>query len=340
MVSLVGVAVVGAAGWGSNVVRAFGSARGASLRWVCDLNGDLLTRVASTYPGVKVSRKFEDVLADPDVTGVAVAVDAPNHHALAMRALEAGRHVFVEKPLTLRVADSEELCRTADARGLTLMVGHLLLYHPAVTRMKAIVAAGELGEVFYLYCQRVNLGIVREGENAWWSLAPHDIALAIHLFERNPVSISATGAVYLQRERGIEDIAFAALRFPDDRMAHIHVSWLDPHKRRSLTVVGSKKMLTFDDTAPDEKLKIYDKGALPRPGHATFSEGVTLRSGDVISPAIAVREPLLLEAEHFVECVRGGQRPLSDGEQGLAVVRTLEAGARSIREGGHPIAIP
>ena len=186
------------------------------------------------------------------------------------------------------------------------MVGHLLLYHPAIVRAKAMVDAGELGDVLYLYGQRVNLGIVREAENAWWSLAPHDIAVAIHLFGAAPVSVSATGATYLQRDRQIEDVAFAALNFSDGRMAHLHVSWLDPHKRRSLTVVGTRKMLTFDDTLPDEKLKIYDKGASARSGHATYSEGVVVRSGDVTSPALPHTEPLLAECEHFVACVADG----------------------------------
>jgi predicted dehydrogenase len=337
--ALVGVAVVGASGWGSNVVRAFASAKGAALRWVCDLNGDLLNKMASLYPGVRVTRSLEDVLADQDVSGIVVAVDAANHHAVARRALDSGRHVLVEKPLTLKTADAADLCEIAERKNLTLMVGHLLLYHPAVVRTKAYVAAGELGDVYYVYSQRVNLGIVRENENAWWSLAPHDVAVALHLFDAAPLSISATGATYLQKDRSVEDIAFAALRFPGDRMAHIHVSWLDPHKRRSLTVVGSKKMLTFDDTAADERVKIYDKGAQPRPGHTTYAEGVSIRSGDVLSPALSVREPLVVECEHFVDCVRNAKRPLSDGQQGLAVVRILEAGAASIRQGGPPISL-
>jgi predicted dehydrogenase len=337
--SLVGIGVVGAAGWGSNVVRAFASARGAALRWVCDLNGDLLVKVAAAYPGVRVTRSFQELLADADVSGVAVAVDAPNHHRLALQALQAGRHVLVEKPLALTTAHAAELCAAAEQAGRTLMVGHLLLYHPAVVRTKTLIDAGELGDVHYLYSQRVNLGIVREQENAWWSLAPHDIAVAIHLLGAQPSSVSATGATYLQRDRKVEDIAFAALRFPGDRVAHIHVSWLDPHKRRSLTVVGSKKMLTFDDTAPDERVKIYDKGAFPRPGHTSYAEGVVTRSGDVLSPALPLREPLVAECEHFIQCVREGKTPLSDGQQGLAVVRVLEAGALSISQGGHPIEI-
>lgn len=337
--SAVGIAVVGASGWGQNVIRAFYVARGSSLRWVCDLNDDLLTPVHARFPGVRVTKSFDQVLTDPDVHAVVIAVNVPNHHRLAKLALESGRHVFVEKPLTLNARDGEDLCVVAEHRGLTLMVGHLLLYHPAIVRAKTMVDAGELGDVLYMYGQRVNLGIVRETENAWWSLAAHDIAVAIHLFGVAPVSVSATGAIYLQRDRQIEDVAFAALRFSDGRMAHLHVSWLDPHKRRSLTVVGTRKMLTFDDTLPDEKLKVYNKGASARPGHVTYSEGVVVRSGEVTSPALPHTEPLLAECEHFVSCVVEHTTPRSDGRQGVAVVRVLEAGQRSMRAGGVPVVI-
>jgi predicted dehydrogenase len=335
----VSTAVIGASGWGQNVVRAFYLATGSTLRWVCDLNGALLPPIEVRFPGVRTTRSFDQVLADPAVRAVAVAVDVPNHHRVAKAALETGRSVFVEKPLALTSEEASELCALAAARGATLMVGHLLLYHPAIERAKTLLDAGELGDVLYLTARRVNLGIVRSTENAWWSLAPHDIALAIHLFGSSPVSISATGASYLQRERGIEDVAFATLRFADGRMAHLHVSWLDPHKRRSLTIVGTRKMLTFDDTLPDEKLKIHDRAATTRPGHATYAEGVAVRTGDVYVPVLPQVEPLLAEVSHFVACVNGGLPPRSDGRQGLAVVRVLEAGTRSMAAGGAPVSI-
>lgn len=335
----IGVAVVGAAGWGSNVVRAFSQVPGAHLEWVCDLNPDVLARVGAQHPGCALTKSFEDTLRDGTVAAIAIAVDPVNHHRLAMQALAAGKHVLVEKPLTLSAAQSLELCELAAREGRVLMVGHLLLYHPAVLRARAAIDSGELGDILYMYSQRVNLGIVRENENAWWSLAPHDIAVAMYLLGGDPVSVSATGATYLQRERGVEDIAFAALRFSGGQMAHIHVSWLDPHKRRSLTVVGQKRMLTFDDTAPDERVKIYDKSAVPLPGHTSYAEGVAVRSGDVWSPAVPVREPLVAECEHFLECIRSGAKPRSDGRQGLMVVRVLEAGQRSLRAGGAPVEI-
>jgi predicted dehydrogenase len=337
--SSVSTAVIGASGWGQNVVRAFYLATGSSLRWVCDLNGALLPPIEARFPGVATTRSFDQVLADPTVRAVGVAVDVPNHHRVAKAALETGRSVFVEKPLALTSAEGAELCALAAARGATLMVGHLLLYHPAIEHAKALLDAGDLGDVLYLTAQRVNLGIVRSAENAWWSLAPHDIALGIHLFGTTPVSVSATGASFLQRDRGIEDVAFATLRFADGRMAHLHVSWLDPHKRRSLTVVGTRKMLTFDDTLPDEKLKIHDRAPTTRPGHATYAEGVAVRAGDVYVPALPRVEPLLAEVAHFIACASGGLRPRSDGQQGLAVVRVLEAGTRSMAAGGAPVLV-
>jgi predicted dehydrogenase len=303
--STLGIAVVGAASWGSNVVRAFATTKGASLRGVCDLNPQLLARVSASHPGIRVTRSFDDLLDDPEVTAVALAVDAGNHHRLARRALEAGRHVLVEKPMALNVADGEDLCRIADRTRRVLMVGHLLLYHPAVLLAKRAIDAGELGDVRYIHAQRVNQGVVREHENAWWSLAPHDVAVATYLFGGQPSTISATGGCYLQTSRGIEDIAFAALTWADGRMAHVHVSWLDRQKRRTLTIVGSKETFVIDGSAP----------------------------------VAGADEPLRAECDHFVECVLTGRRPRSDGAQGLAVVRILEAGERSMRMGGAPISL-
>ena len=303
--SSLGIGVVGAAGWGSNVVRTFAATKGASLRSVCDLRPELLERVATLHPGVRLTRSFEELLRDPEIGAVALAVDAGSHHRLARRALEAGRHVFVEKPLALNVPDSEELCVVAEQNRRTLMVGHLLLYHPAVLVAKRALDDGELGDVRYLHSQRVNLGVVRETENSWWSLAPHDIAVATFLLGGAPATVSATGSCFLQPALGVEDVAFASLRWADGRMAHIHVSWIDSQKKRSLTIVGSQGSLTIDGTAPVAR----------------------------------EQEPLRVECEHFVDCVRTGQRPRSDGAQGLAVVRVLEAGERSMRAGGAPVAI-
>jgi len=315
-----GIAVVGASSWGSNLVRTFAAAPGASLRGVCDLRPELLARVSAAHPGVRVTQSFDELLSDSDVTAVAVAVDGANHHRLARRALEAGRHVLVEKPLALTVADSEELCAMAERARRILMVGHLLLYHPAVLRAKRAIDDGELGQVRYIHSERVNQGTVRANENAWWSLAPHDVAVALYLFAATPVTVSATAGRYLRGSDGAEDsadVAFATLAFADGRMAHVHVSWIDPDKRRTLTIVGERRTMTIDQLVP------------------AFSGGVTV-GGAGRGPA---REPLAAECDHFIDCVRTGGRPRSDGAQGLAVVRVLDAGQRSMRQGGAPVAV-
>jgi predicted dehydrogenase len=215
------------------------------------------------------------------------------------------------------------------------MVGHLLEYHPAVEYMKQTVHDGSAGNPLYLYFQRVNLGIVRSAENAWWSLAPHDVSMACYLFDAEPVSVSASGQAYLQE--GVEDVVFANLKFADGRMAHIHVSWLDPHKIRKVTLVGSQKMVVFDDMEAAEKVRVYDKGAEVRKGVESYAEAITLRTGDILIPRIPQAEPLRIECSHFIECIEQDRTPRSDGEDGLRVVRVLEAGSESLRRGGDPV---
>ena len=333
----VAVAVAGAGGWGKNLVRVFSGLEGCVLRAVCDLNPKVLEAHRRALPGVLMTTDLDQVLADPSIDALVVAVDAPAHHGLARAALRAGKHVFVEKPLTIDVAHAEELTALAQQMDRQLMVGHLLIYHPAMTYVKEVCASGELGDVHYLYSQRLNLGIIRSSENAWWSLAPHDVALALWLFDSTPASVIATGATYLQTGRGIEDVVFASLGFPDGRMAQIHVSWLDPHKMRKLTIVGSKKMLVFDDTLADEKIRIYDKGAAPRAGYTSYADGVAVRSGDIRIPNLVMKEPLALECAEFRDCIRERRPPRTPGAAGLAVVRVLDAGARSLAKGGARI---
>ncbi|MEM7437282.1 MAG: Gfo/Idh/MocA family oxidoreductase, partial [Myxococcota bacterium] len=259
-----------------------------------------------------------------------------SHFEIADAALAAGKDVFVEKPLCLSSSEARALCERADAAGRILMVGHLLLYHPAVERLRALVQSGELGDVLYIYAQRVNLGVVRQDENAWWSLAPHDISVANYLFEASPEAVSATGSCYLQPERQVEDVVFATLHYPGGRMAHIHVSWLDPHKIRKLTVVGDRKMAVFDDTSADQKLAVFDKGVEP-PATLSYEEGVRIRTGDIRIPALQMAEPLRRECLSFLEAVRSRTAPVADGRSGLDVVRALEGGASSLKHGGARI---
>lgn len=329
----VGVAVVGAGGWGKNHVRNFAQLPGAELRWVCDRSDAI--REALVDPDVRVTGDLHEVLADEGVRAVVVATDAASHFEVAMAALEAGKDVLVEKPLALRSDHALRLCEKAEGSGRILMVGHLLLYHPAVRALRALIDEGELGDVLYLVCRRLNLGVVRRDENAWWSLAPHDLSIARYLLDADPTAVACHGGTFLQTEAGVEDVVFGTVRFAGGRLAHVHVSWLDPHKVRSLTVVGSKKMAVFDDTSPDQKLSIYDKGAIAPPAAVSYAEGVRVRTGDIRIPAIRMAEPLQHECEAFIEAVRSRTPPLADGRSGLAVVRALEAGARSLETGAE-----
>ena len=335
----IGVAVVGAGGWGRNHVRNFAALPGVALRCVCDRSEAVRAQLAASFPEVRMLASLEEALEDETVRAVVVATDAPSHAELAAQALRADRDVFVEKPLTLSAASAASLCELADARSRVLMVGHLLLYHPAIEKLRALIDAGELGDVLYLTSQRTNLGVVRQDENAWWSLAPHDISVANYLHRASPRSVSASGGVFLQRERGIEDVVFATIAYPEGRLAHVHVSWLDPHKTRRLTVVGSRKMAVFDDTSADQKLWLFDKGVELPPPALTYAEGVRVRTGDIVMPALRMSEPLRRECEAFVEAIRTRRPPLADGRSGWEVVRVLEAGARSLAEAGRRVDI-
>lgn len=333
---MIKTAVIGAGNWGKNLVRNFASVDGADLKYVCDLSEDTRLKMASLYPEAEVTGDMDKILADADLDAVVLAVDAPFHYELAKASLAAGKHTYVEKPLTLVASQSQELVDLADKNGLKLMVGHLLEYHPAVSYMKRKIDDGSVGKSLYLYFQRLNLGIVRQKENAWWSLAPHDISVACYLFGAQPVSISATGYAYLQND--VEDVVFGCLRFADGRMAHIHVSWLDPHKIRKVTLVGDQKMIVFDDMEAAEKVRVYDKGAVVN-SVDSYVEAITLRTGDILIPKIPGGEPLKTECQHFIDAIANDTAPRSDGKDGLRVVKVLEAGSTSLALGGQPVEI-
>ncbi len=331
---MVKVAVVGTGSWGKNLVRNFASLSEASLYAICDRDDKRLKALAPSFPQARACSDFADVLKDSTVDAVVIATDAPYHYEHAKAALEAGKHVYVEKPMCQTAQEADSLARIAAASDRTFMVGHLLLYHPAVTRLKAMVADGELGRIYYMYTQRLNLGVVRSNENTWWSLAPHDVSVIDYLFGDVPVRVSAQGQCYLQD--GIEDVVFATLYFDDGRLAQIQTSWLDPHKMRRMTIVGSQKMATFDDMESAEKIKVYDKGATTNLSYSSYGEAITLRQGDIYIPRVDTAEPLRIECRHFIDCILGKRQPLSGAANGLEVVRVLEAGQRSIKAGGRP----
>lgn len=332
---MLGIAVIGAGHWGKNLVRNFASLKDTELKYVCDLSESTRATMSKLYPQAAITDDMSKLFSDDSVGAVVIAVDAPRHYEIAKKALQAGKHTYVEKPLTLSSAESSELCDLAEKNNLKLMVGHLLEYHPAVNYMKNMIETNEVGKTLYLYFQRINLGIVRKKENAWWSLAPHDISVACYLFDAQPVSISASGHAYLQE--GIEDVVFANLKFADGRMAQIHVSWLDPHKIRKVTLVGSQKMVVFDDMEAAEKIRVYDKGADVKLGVDSYVEAITLRTGDILIPRVDAGEPLKTECQHFVDSIANDTTPRSDGQDGLRVVRVLEAGSKSLGLGGQLI---
>lgn len=337
----VGIAVIGTGDWGANLVRNFARLPGATLVGLCDADAARLARTVAQYAGARAFAHVDEVCAAGDVRGVVVSASAVSHYPLAKQLLEAGKDVYVEKPLALEVAHAEELVRIAQQKGRILMVGHLLLYHPAVQYLKGMVDRGDLGDLYYLYSQRVNLGKVRKDENALWSFAPHDLSVILHLLGEEPVDVVARGSAFLQGK--VEDVVFVDLRFAGGRMAHVHVSWLDPHKLRKFTVVGSQKMVVFDDMEASEKLRIYDKGvdrAAQTAGQVlSYGDALTVRTGDILIPKISLQEPLQLECRHFVECVRDRKTPLTDGQDGLRVVRVLAAAQASLDQGGAPVPV-
>jgi predicted dehydrogenase len=333
-VTAIKVGVVGLGYWGPNLARNFDRLGETELSWICDASEDALDRVGPQFPTARRTTELDDLLGDEQLDAVVVATPVPLHADLAVKVLDAGKHCFVEKPLAQSVADAERVVEASDRAGKVLMVGHLLEYHPGVRKLKEVADSGDLGSIRYIYGNRLNLGKVRPDENALWSLGAHDVSVLLHLAEEEPDEMHAFGESYMNPP--VEDVVFCYLRFPSGLMAHLHLSWLDPHKERRFTIVGSEKMATFDDMALEQKLVIYDKG-FDQP-YASFGEYIA-RSGDVWSPAISNEEPLRIECGHFAECVRDGKTPVSDGRSGLRVVRVLEGLQQSLDRGARAPAV-
>ena len=331
------VAVVGAGYWGINHVRTFARLPGCELSLVCDSDLKNHKRAQGLAPAARLCADYAAVLADPSIDAVVLATPAVLHAEQSIAALRAGKHVFVEKPLALSVPDAQAVKAVADSSGRVLMVGHLLLYHAAVLRLREMIQNGDIGEVYYLYGLRVNLGKLRQDENAMWSLAPHDVSIILYLLGQVPVSVAARGHAYLQP--GVEDVVFLNLIFGDGKMAQIQVSWLDPRKERRLTVVGERRMVEFDDSHPTEKLRIYDKGFQRPPEFTQFGEFLTVRNGDIHIPHLDLPEPLNVECRHFIDCILRGESPRTGAKEGLDVIRVLGAAEQSLKNQGMPIAI-
>ena len=324
------VGVIGAGAWGRNHVRTAAASSEAELVAICDTNPEARVRLMKQYPGATVTDSAARLLEK--VEAVIVATPASSHAELGNMAIEAGVPALIEKPFALTVADAEQLAEKAEKRNVPILVGHLLEYHPVVERLKEMLGKSELGDLYYLYSQRVNLGQIRPDENALWSFGPHDVSIALYLLGEMPVTLSAQGKSYLQR--GIEDVVFLNLTFASGVMAHVQMSWLDPHKVRRLTVVGSRQMAVFDDMQPREKLTIYDKGVNRPPEYRSYGESLTIREGDIFIPRLPNVEPLTVQFQHFIRVVRGEEKGRADHADGVRVVRVLDAATRSLAQGG------
>jgi predicted dehydrogenase len=335
------VGVVGVGYWGPKLVRNLHEIPGISLRWVVDRDEHRLQRLGQQYPSVRTSTSV-DALLSSTVDAVVIATPIRTHHAIAKAALLSGKHVMIEKPLAASSTECRELIELAEARGLTLMVGHTFEYNSAVRALREIVASGELGEIFYVDSARLNLGLFHRDVNVIWDLAPHDLSIFLYILQRDAISIGARGGAHIQA--GVHDVAFLDLRFPGNVLGNIHVSWLNPCKVRSVTVVGSKKMVVCNDLEDAEKIRIYDKGVnvpfetdqLPFETDRFQDFHLSYRYGSITIPHVPFEEPLRAQCEHFLECIRTGKRPQSDGHVGMEVVRLIEAANQSLQRGGDP----
>ena len=332
------IAVIGCGYWGPNLVRNFVQSNKVQEVTCCDLDQKRLERVKNLYPSVKVVSDYKELLQAPDLDGVAIATPVKTHHLIAKDFLNQEKHVFIEKPLTLSYDTALELVKLAEEKQRVLMVGHTFEYTAAVNKIKEIVENGELGKILYISCIRVNLGLFQPDINVVWDLAPHDISIILSILGQTPVSVNSQGKAHFKP--GIEDVATTTLNFKNGVVAFIHNSWLDPNKIRRTTVVGTRRMLVYDDIETQEKIKIYDKGVDVPPYYDTFAEfQFSYRYGDIRSPRIEDYEPLKKECEHFITCIQKGLCPVSDGYSGLRVVSILEASNKSLQQKGRAVPI-
>ena len=340
----INLAQVGVGYWGRNLLRSFFRAEHIGRLVAVDPSAGAQNWIRREYPTIEIGESLEKALADPSIQAVALATPANTHFDLAKQSLLAGKHVFVEKPLSLTVAEAAELVALSEKNRLILMVGHTFLYNAAVHTVKEYIKKGLLGDIYYIYSQRLNLGRVRSDVNAMWNLAPHDVSILLYWFDRLPTKVSAKGNSFLQDS--VEDVVFMNLDFPGGMSAHIHVSWLDPNKRRSITVVGSKKMVVYEDTSADAKIKIYDKGITKKNIGDSLGDydnfgrfQLIQRAGDLLIPKINFVEPLRAETNHFLDSIIEHRQPLTNGEHGLQVVQILEAAQKSLKNNGIPVEV-
>ena len=332
------IAVVGCGYWGPNLIRNFNALPDCRVRYVCDKDEKRLAHMKQLYPSVETTMQFEKVIGDKEVDAVVIATPVHLHHGLAKKALEAGKHAFIEKPMTQTSEQSDELIHIASKMKLTLMVGHTFIYSAPVRRIKEIIKSGQIGEVQYISSRRLNLGLFQKDINVAWDLAPHDISIILYFLGKPPISVNCQGKAHINKD--IEDVTNMSLDFDNGGFATIHSSWLDPNKIREMVIVGSKQMIVYDDNEPLEKIKIYDKRVETPPHYDTFAEFTySYHYGDVHIPYIKQTEPLKFESEHFLDCIRTGKTPETSGLDGLRVIQILEASSRSLKNGGTKVEI-
>ncbi len=338
MSDVINIGVVGAGYWGPNLIRNFSAIPGFNVKYVCDKDPKRLGHMKELFRSIEPVTDYDLLVGDNDLDAIAVATPVSLHHGLAKKSLEAGKHTFIEKPMTASVAESEELIDIADRKGLTLMVGHTFIYTSAVRKIKEIVKSEDFGELYYISSRRLNLGLFQKDINVAWDLAPHDISIVLYLMDRPPVSVNCQGKAHVTS--GIEDITNLSMNFERSGFAMIQSSWLDPNKIREMTIVGSKQMVVYDDMEPLEKIKIYDKRVEVPPHYDTFAEfQYSYHYGDVLAPFVKQTEPLRVECQHFLDCINSGEKPESDGRDGLNVIKILEASSHSLKKEGAMVSI-
>lgn len=336
---MINIAVIGCGYWGPNIIRNFHSLKGARVKTICDLSENRLAHLKTVYPGIETTTECEQLFGDPELDAVAIATPVYAHYPLAKMGLEAGKHILVEKPMAGSVAECLELKELAEKNSLTLMVGHTFLYSQPVRKIKEIIDAGDLGNaIYYISARRLNLGLFQKDINVAWDLAPHDISIILYVMGADPVAVNCQGKAHVTP--GIEDVTTMTIDFNRSGFATINSSWLDPNKIREMTFVGSKRMLVYNDLEPNEKIKIYDKRVEKPPHYDTFGEfHHSYHYGDMYSPYIKQDEPLKVECQHFLDCIKTGETPLTGADQSLRVVQILEAASKSLKNGGARIKI-
>lgn len=332
------IGVVGCGYWGPNLIRNFRSLSDCRMKTICDVSKDRLKHLKGLYPEVEGETKYENMVNDPSLHAIVVATSVKHHYPMAKASLLAGKHTFIEKPLASSVAQCEELVALAKKQGLILMVGHTFLYSPAIRKIKEIVSNGDIGDIRYISARRLNLGLFQKDINVAWDLAPHDISIILYIMQETPCRVNCSGAAHITP--GIEDVTAMNLHFSDEKTAIIQSSWLDPKKIREMTIIGSERMIVYDDLAPQEKIKIFDVRVERPPHYDTFAEfHYAYHYGDMYSPYVKQDEPLKTECQHFLDCIRTGKTPLTDGQRGLEVVRILEASSTSLKLNGGAVTL-